>query len=92
MTIEEQLELRKRLLSYVVKHLNDGVIRTASGSISELLSDVPALAEELLQPIFENSSFWPEQMGKEALGITTDDEFSVEELLSRFEALEAEGF
>lgn len=83
--IEQEAELRRRLLTYVVDNLNENVVHAAEQAVGELLTDVPDLAEEILQPIFESSGFWPEVMAKEALGISTDDELEIEDLLDRFE-------
>jgi len=82
---EEQQELRKRLLSYVVRNLNEHVIHTAADALRDLLIDFPEVSEELLGPIFKRSEFWPNTMAKEALGLPSHDEYETEELLRKFE-------
>ena len=84
-----ETEKRRRLLSCVAEHLNDGVIYAAQRAMSDLLNDNPHLAEELLLPIFDCSEFWPETMAKEALRIDTNEDFDIDELLEKFGTLDS---
>ncbi|TWU41892.1 hypothetical protein [Novipirellula artificiosorum] len=87
--VNNEIEKRRRLLTCVVEHLNDGVIYAAQRAMSDLLNDNPHLAEALLLPIFECSEFWPETMAKEALGIDTNEDFDIDELMEKFRALDS---
>lgn len=86
---EAVVEKRRRLLSCVAEHLNDGVIYAAQRAMSDLLNDNPQRAEELLLPIFERSEFWPETMAKKALGIDTNKDFDIDELMEKFRMLDS---
>ena len=86
---ERQCDLKRQLLAHVVQSLNPAATRSASDALSELLCDAPEeMAKQLLAPIFEWSDFWPQQIAAELLGLSTDDEYTSEELLKEFEKRE----
>ncbi len=88
-SFEQEIELRRRLLPYVAKYLNEDAIHTASDAVSDLLSDVPEFAEDLLSLLSEWCEFFPNQIAKDVLGIQPDRSCTTEELLKRFEILES---
>lgn len=87
---ERQAKVRQRLLTQIVPHLNERAIDVAVDGLRDLLTDVPEIAEELLAPIFERSEYWPSQIAKAALGLSSEHELDADELLQRCE-LRAEG-
>lgn len=89
MTFERQRSVQRQLLSHVVENLNDTIAHTASDAMSELLGYAhEEMAEELLEPIFEWSDYWAQRIAAEILELPTDEEYTHEELLSRFEQRE----
>ena len=86
---ERQCDLQRQLLAHVVQSLNPAATRSASDALSELLCDAhEEMAKQLLAPIFEWSDFWPQRIAAELLGLSTDDEYTSEELLKEFEKRE----
>ena len=86
---ERQRDLQRQLLAHVVQSLNPAATRSASDALSELLCDAhEEMAKELLAPIFEWSDFWPQTIAAELLGLSTDEEYTSEELLKEFEKRE----
>ena len=86
---ERQCDLQRQLLAHVVQSLNEAATRTASDALSDMLCDAPEeMAQELLAPIFEWSDFWPQRIAAELLGLSTDEEYTSEELLREFEKRE----
>ena len=86
---ERQCDLKRQLLAHVVQGLNEAATRTASDAFSELLCEAhEEMAKELLTPIFELSDFWPQRIAAELLGLSTDEEYTSEELLREFEKRE----
>lgn len=83
---ESELELRRRLLTHVVRACDETTVCSAASAMHELLANGhDQMIEELLRPIFEWSGYWPEVMAKEILGLDADEELDLEELLLRFE-------
>ena len=86
---ERQCDLKRQLLAHVVQSLNRVGTHTASDALSELLCEAhEEMAKELLTPIFELSDFWPQRIAAEILGLSTDEEYTHEELLREFEQRE----
>lgn len=84
-----QPDVKRQLLSHVIMRLNDVAQSTASDALHDLLVDAhEGMAEELLEPIFEWSDFWAQRIAAETLELPTDDEYTCEELLRRFEQRE----
>jgi|GEM_PF-4997106 len=79
---ERQANVRQRL---IVPHLNERAIDVAVDGLRDLLTDVPEIAEELLAPLFERSEYWPSQIAKAALGLSSEQEMDADELLQRCE-------
>ena len=83
--------LRKRLLARILKYRSVEVLRIACDALSDLLCDADdEMAHDLLEPIFDYSDFWPDQLAKQVLGLDDDQEYSCEELLAEFERREME--
>ena len=88
---DREVEIRRRLLQHIVRHWDDSIEDTAEDGFSELLHDAhEELLEELLAPLFANSTFWPQRMAAEILKLPTEDEYELADLLERFENLERE--
>lgn len=82
---ERDEAMRRRLLGFVAQNLNEDVTHVAGHAISDILSDAPDAAEELLQPIFRWSTFWVEDLAKACLGLPQTSDHDLDELVERFE-------
>jgi len=87
------IALRKRLLARVVQHRTEDVVHIAADALSDLLCDADdELTYVLLEPIFEYSNYWPDQMAKQVLELDDDQEYTCDELLAEFERRELGNF
>ena len=87
--ITHEIALRKRLLARLVQYRTEEGVRIASDALSDLLYDADdEMAHDLLEPVFDYSNFWPEQLAKQVLGLDDDHEYSCDELLAEFERRE----
>lgn len=87
--ITYEIALRKRLLARIVQHRSVEVLHIASDALSDLLCDADdEMAHDLLEPIFDYSDFWPDQLAKQVLGLDDDQVYTCEELLAEFEQRE----
>jgi len=87
--ITYEIALRKRLLARIVQYRSVEVLRIASDALSDLLCDAAdEMAHELLEPIFDYSDFWPDQLAKQVLGLDDDPVYTSDELLAECERRE----
>lgn len=78
-------QFRLRLARHVGRRMNDTVRDSAVEAVKELLSTgSDEVKDELLRLIFRSSEDWAVRIGKQVLGLPSDGELTVLDLLSRF--------
>lgn len=82
-------QFRLRLARHVGRRMNDTVRDSAGEALKELLSTgSEEVKDELMRLIFRNSEDWSVRIGKQALGMPSDAEVTVHDLLERFQGRE----
>lgn len=82
-------QFRLRLARHVSQRMNDTMRESAVEAVKELLSTgSEEVKDELMRLIFRSSEDWAVRIGKQALGLPSDGEYTVHDLLERFQGRE----